>query len=95
MLTYWCTCAFERLQNIIKQSIVSKVREAGGITPKNIDLLNELSYNDIGVASGVMKAVKPDEAIKQYSIKTIRKMKKANIKNCAALLTTPICSSPP
>ncbi len=42
---------------------------AGGITPGNIELLNELNYSGIAVVSGIMSADKPVEEIKKYQRK--------------------------
>lgn len=42
---------------------------AGGITPENIEALNELNYSGIAVVSGIIGAEKPLEAFKKYQQK--------------------------
>lgn len=42
---------------------------AGGIKPKNIEMLNELNYSGLAVVSGIMNTDKPVEAFKKYQQK--------------------------
>ena len=39
---------------------------AGGISPENILKLKEVPYDGIAVASGILGAHHPEEALKQY-----------------------------
>jgi len=40
---------------------------AGGITPQNLHLLNDLDYNGVALISGIMKAENPVEQLSKYT----------------------------
>lgn len=42
---------------------------AGGITPENIEKLNDLKYEGVAVISGIMNADNPGEAVQNYTNK--------------------------
>lgn len=62
------SCEFVNFETIIesRQMFSGQIFLAGGISPENISKLKEVPYDGIAVASGILGAHHPEEALKQY-----------------------------
>lgn len=62
------SCEFVNFETITesRQMFSGQIFLAGGISPENISKLKVVPYNGIAVASGILGAQHPEEALKQY-----------------------------
>lgn len=62
------SCEFVNFETIreSRKLFLGQIFLAGGISPENIPSLKDLPYDGIAVASGILGAENPEEALKQY-----------------------------